>query len=256
MNRNPLLTRISVYLNVALLTVILTFVLQTGLFEQWLSSFQMTATISPLTATAAQPKPDPVLAMPWWQDEIQYRVRITQNQRYDHCLFGDSITSGLGNTFGDRTFNFALSGMSSVSLVEQLSRLVASNVKCDRAIIAIGTNDADYVISNDQFVRSMKQTIALTQQLQASRITLLPAFYSTTAASQNIDLAGPLERVEEINSLLRQVASSENVRMTGQELQALYNGQTLRNNLTLDGVHLNAAGRVIYRNALLQLMQG
>jgi lysophospholipase L1-like esterase len=251
---NRLLNRVSVYLNLTLLVVLLTLVLQTGLAEQWLGAFQIGAVIPQLAATAAQPRPDPVLSMPWWQDEVQYRAKITQSQQYDHCLFGDSITSGLGNTFGDRTFNFALSGMSSVSLVEQLNQLVTANVRCDQAIIAIGTNDADYIISNDQFVRNIKQTIALLKQMQASHMTLLPAFYSNAAASRNIDQAGPLERVEEINSLLRQVAASENVMITEQELQTLYNGQTLRDNLTLDGVHLNAAGRVIYRNVLLQLM--
>jgi len=250
---NRLLTRIFVYLNVTLLVALLTIMLQSGLFGQWLESFHINGIIP---AIAAQPRPDPVLSMPWWKDEVQYRARVTQDQEYAHCVFGDSITSALGNTFGDRTFNFALSGMSSVSLVEQLNRLVAANVKCDQAVIAIGTNDADYAISNDQFVNNMKRTISLVRQMQADHIILLPAFYSTAAASQNIDLAGPLERVEEINSLLRQIASSENVMITGREVQSLYNGQVLRDNLTLDGVHLNAAGRMIYRNALMQLMQG
>lgn len=251
------LTKGSFYLNIALLATLLTIVLQSGMFDRWREALPVPVSMSSLTALASgQPKPDNVTAIPWWQDEVQYRLNITRNQQYNNCVFGDSITSGLGNTLGERTFNFALSGMSSVSLLEQLRREWSAGVRCNQVIIAMGTNDAEYVISNDQFVNNMHQAIALSRQLDANRIVLLPAFYSTIAASQNIDMAGPIARVNEINGLLQQVARSEQVAFLNGRLQPLYQGQALREDVTTDGVHLNAKGRTIYRNVLLQLLRG
>lgn len=248
-------TKGSFYLNLSLLAILLTIALQTGWFQHWIEALHAPASMGSLRAMAGQPKPDNVAAIPWWQDEVQYRLNLTRNQQYNNCVFGDSITSGLGNTLGDRTFNFALSGMSSVSLLEQLRREWSAGVRCHQVIIAMGTNDAEYLIRNDQFVTNMRQSIALSRQLQASRIVLLPAFYSTIAASQNIDVAGPIARVNEINGLLQQVATSEQVSFLNGRLQPLYQGQALREDLTTDGVHLNAKGRIIYRNVLLQLLR-
>ncbi len=253
---NRWLTQSSLYLNVMLLVTLMTIALQAGFFESWRQANQLpTLTSSSALAGTSQPKPDTVTLIPWWQDEVQYRLNITRNQQYSNCIFGDSITSGLGNTLGDRTFNFALSGMSSVSLLEQLKREVSANVRCHQVIIAMGTNDAEYLINNDQFISNMRQAIALSRQMRATRIVLLPAFYSTVAASQNIDMAGPIDRVNEINGLLQQIATSEQVIWLNQRLQPLYQGQALRSDLTTDGVHLNAKGRTIYRNVLLQLLQ-
>ncbi len=248
---NRFLTRISVYVNLALVALLISLMVQTGLLEQWFP-----ANLPPVGSVlgAATPQPDSLLSQPWWQNETSYQVQINQGRQYHTCLFGDSITSQLGNTFGNDAFNFALSGMSSVSLVPQVSQLAAANVRCQQVILAIGTNDADYQITDNQFVINMQKAIALSRQMQAEKITLLPAFYSTVAASHNIDLAGPISRVKAINLLLRQVATSENITLTDEGLQPLYQGEALRSDLTLDGVHLNARGRVLYRNALLRLM--
>jgi len=100
---NRWLTKGSLYLNMALLATLLTIVFQSGLFEQWREALNAPISLSPLVALASgQPKPDNVTAMTWWQDEVQYRLNITRNQQYNNCVFGDSITSGLGNTLGDR----------------------------------------------------------------------------------------------------------------------------------------------------------
>jgi len=235
-----------------LLVALLTIASQVGMVEAWLGWTGDSRSIA-----LAQPQPDPLTMQPWWQEDVKYQANVvTQDRVYDHCLFGDSISSGLGNTFGDRSFNFALSGMSSVSLLTQLNRLVAANVECRQVILAMGTNDAVYQISNTMFVNNMKVAISLVRQLQAKQIILLPVFYSTVAASKLAGVAGSLDRVEEINILLSQVAATQKVALTAAGLQPLYNGQSLRENLTLDGVHLNAEGKKIYRRAVLQLMYG
>jgi len=83
---------------------------------------------------------------------------------------------------------------------------------------------------------------------------LLPAFYSTIAASKNPELAGPIPRVEAINQLMNDVAKIENIPVETNALQPLFEGKTLKASLTTDGVHLNAAGIAIYRQALLSVL--
>lgn len=196
---------------------------------------------------------DTLSSQPGWQDEVKYQAFVTQNRQYDTCLFGDSISSGLDNTLGDRTFNFALSGMSTISEIEQLKALTPVKVRCHQAIIALGTNDAAYRTMNDQFIKNMQQIISTVRQMGANRIILLPAFYSTVAASHDVSMAGTIERVEEINRLIRQVAVTEKVLISAAGIQSLYDGQALKENLTTDGVHLNADGRKSYRDALLKI---
>lgn len=246
-----LLTKFWVYLSITLLGMLLTLVLQPHTFEPWLESLHMTV-IQAIAQDTVQPQPDRLVTQAWWQDQVKFQVNISRGQQYRVCLFGDSISAGLGNTLGDRTFNFALGGMSSVSLLDQLNQLVAAGVQCNRVIIAVGTYDADYQITNDQFVSNMQAAIARSRQLKAAQILLLPAFY---LQARNIAAAAPIARVAEINALLRQVATSQNVSLITEGLQPLCKGQALRDNLTVDGVHLNAEGKVIYRNALLRLLK-
>lgn len=190
----------------------------------------------------------------WWQDTVKSQVQAVSNNQYAACLFGDSISSGLGNTLGDHTFNFAIGGMSTVSLIEQLQILNSANVKCREAIIAIGTNDALYNISDAQFVQNLQASIAGVRAMGARRVILIPAFYSTVAASRDPNMAGTIERVNEINTLIWQVVETEKVAISTAGIQSLYEGQALKDNLTVDGVHLNGDGKKIYRQALLTLI--
>lgn len=198
---------------------------------------------------------DTLASRPEWQEEVKTQVALAQNQRYEVCLLGDSISSGLSNSLGSNTFNFAIAGMSSVSQLEQLKQLIQARVKCDTTLIAVGTNDAAYRSNDEQFVKNMKTMIALLRtQMGTQSVAVLPAFYSTTAASHDPSLAGPLNRVNRINTLLKAIAAQEKEVWMNQGLQDLYNGQVLKQNLTLDGVHLNPQGEEIYRRALLGIM--
>ena len=67
-------------------------------------------------------------------------------------------------------------------------------------------------------------------------------------------MAGPIDRVEEIKALIRQVAESEKVTISEEGIQPLFEGKALKENLTVDGVHLNADGKKIYRQALLKIL--
>ena len=207
-----------------------------------------------LAASMPHPPDDQLSKIPAWQTLVEYQEIVSQGQQYQGCLFGDSISSGLGNSLGEHRFNFAIGGMSTVSLVEQLQRLVARQVRCQTVVIAIGTNDAWYHIDKEPFKQNMTQIVTLVRSLSAKHVYVLPAFYSTVAASQKPELAGSLQRVEEINTWLRDVADEQHVPLEVTALKPLFEQKVLKESFTTDGVHLNATGREIYRNALLQLL--
>jgi len=201
------------------------------------------------------PPKDTLSASSFWQLEVQYQKLSSQGKQYEACLFGDSITAELGNNLGDRVFNFALDGLSSISLVEQLKLLMPAQVQCQKAIIAIGGNDAWYELSDHLFVSKLREAITLVREMGTAKIFLIPAFYSTVAASQDPGLAAPLPRVDEINRLINQVAASEHLPVESEGIQPLYQGNVLKQNLTTDGDHLNADGLAIYQQAILTLLR-
>ncbi len=204
-------------------------------------------------SAASAPRVDKLPSVGWWRSKIQSQANAHANRRYNGCLFGDSISSGLGNTLGQSTANFAIGGLSSVSLLEQLKRLKAANVQCQKAVIAIGTNDAMYAISNFAFKRNLHQIITLVRTMGTNDITVLPAFYSTIEASQDPDVAGSLDRVDQISSMIQQVAEQEDVPLVATDLQPLFRDHSLKAELTFDGVHLNNDGKRIYRQLIIKL---
>lgn len=202
----------------------------------------------------AQMKPDKLGDLAWWRSKVKDQAQSSQRKQYKGCLFGDSISSGLGNTLGKDAANFAMGGLSTVSLLEQLKTLKAANVQCQNVMIAIGTNDAWYAIRNDEFVSNLEQIILLTRSMGASQVTLTPAFYSTLEASRNPNVAGTIERVEEINALIRQVADVEGVAIVDQGLEPLFDDRSLKAGLTSDGVHLNEDGKKIYKKVVVKVL--
>ncbi|HTL90600.1 MAG TPA: SGNH/GDSL hydrolase family protein [Leptolyngbya sp.] len=98
----------------------------------------------------------------------------------------------------------------------------------------------------------MARIVALVRSLSAKHIYVLPAFYSTVAASQNPALAGSIQRVDQINTLLRNVTAEQQIPFEATALEPLFEQKALKTSLTTDGVHLNPAGEEIYRTILLQ----
>ncbi|HCV29559.1 MAG TPA: hypothetical protein DGO89_04520 [Microcoleaceae bacterium UBA9251] len=103
---------------------------------------------------------DTISSALWWQVAVYNQVQQIQDQHYQGCVWGDSISSALVASLGEQNFNFAIGGMSSVSLLEQLKLVVPKGFQCEKSIIAIGTNDAMYGISDEQFVSNLKEAIA------------------------------------------------------------------------------------------------
>ncbi|MDZ8262225.1 alpha/beta hydrolase [Nostoc sp. ChiQUE01b] len=206
------------------------------------------------SGSADAPPKDDVSSSPLGKIALQYQTLAAQNKQFSGCLFGDSISAGLGNTLGSGTFNFGLNGLSTISLLEQLKSLIPTKVKCEKTIIAIGGNDALYRISDELFSKNLQEAIALLRTMGTKEIFLIPAFYSTVAASSDPTVAAPLARVEQINVLINQVAETEKVPVAAAGLAPLYENNVLKENFTSDGDHLNAEGLKIYRQALLQIL--
>ncbi len=204
-------------------------------------------------SSAPTPK-DNLSSSPLWQLELQYQVYATEGKQFAGCLFGDSISAQLGNTLGEGNFNFGINGLSTISLVQQLQRLIPTKVKCDKTIIAVGGNDAWYQLSDEEFSKKLKEAIALVRTSGTKEIFLIPAFYSTVAASQDPTLSAPLAKVEQINAVMNQVGATEKVPVVAEGVAPLYENNVLKNNLTTDGDHLNAEGLKIYRQALLNIL--
>ncbi|MBE8990499.1 alpha/beta hydrolase [Nostoc sp. LEGE 12450] len=205
--------------------------------------------------SADAPPKDNVISSPFGKIALQYQILAVQDKQFSGCLFGDSISAGLGNTLGSGTFNFGLNGLSTISLLEQLKSLIPTKVKCEKAIIAVGGNDAWYGISDELFSKNLQEAIALVRTMGNKEIFLIPAFYSTVAASLDPTVSAPLPRVEQINVLINQVAETEKVPVAAAGLAPLYENNVLKGNLTSDGDHLNAEGLKIYRQALLQILE-
>jgi lysophospholipase L1-like esterase len=206
------------------------------------------------SSSADAPPKDNVSSSPLGKIALQYQTLAAQDKQFSGCLFGDSISAGLGNTLGNSTFNFGLNGLSTISLLEQLKSLIPTKVKCEKAIIAIGRNDAWYGISDELFSKNLQEAIALVRTMGNKEIFLIPAFYSTVAASSDSTVAAPLSRVKQINTLINQVAEIEKVPVAAAGLAPLYENNVLKENLTSNGDHLNAEGLKIYRQALLQIL--
>lgn len=219
-----------------------------------LFGFTLLASSPCVLPAVSSPKVDKLPSVDWWRSKVSSQITASTGKRYTGCVFGDSISSGLGNSLGQSNYNFAMGGMSTVSLLEQLKQLKAGNIQCQKVIVAIGTNDAMYSINNVDFKNNLRQIVTLTRGLGASEITLLPAFYSTVEASKNPNVAGTLDRVDEINTLIRQVGTEQDVTVRIDVIQPLFRDRSLRDDLTIDGVHLNNSGKSIYRQALLNLL--
>ncbi|MBC1218585.1 alpha/beta hydrolase [Nostoc sp. UCD121] len=205
--------------------------------------------------SADAPPKDNVISSSFGKIALQYQILAAQDKQFSGCLFGDSISAGLGNTLGSGTFNFGLNGLSTISLLEQLKSLIPTKVKCEKAIIAVGGNDAWYGISDELFSKNLQEAITLVRTMGNKEIFLIPAFYSTVAASLDPTVSAPLPKVEQINVLINQVAEKEKVPVAAAGLAPLYENNVLKENLTSDGDHLNAEGLKIYRQALLQILE-
>jgi len=92
------------------------------------------------------------------------------------------------------------------------------------------------------------------RSLETKQIILIPAIYSTLAASYNPKSAETIARVDEINVLIARVAATEKVTVESRGIQALFKEQALNPDLTIDGVYLNAKGLDIYRKVLLNVL--
>lgn len=201
-----------------------------------------------------KPGQDNLSASPVWQAEVQYQIFASRGKQFSGCLFGDSVSAELGNSLGEGNFNFALNGLSAISLSQQLQLLAPIGVKCQKMAIAVGGNDAWYKLSSETFTSYLRTSIATARQMGTKEIFLIPGFYSTVAASHDPTISATNPEVDKINLLITQVATQENIPVIAKDLQILNQNNALKQEYSSDdGAHLNDEGIKIYRQALSKI---
>jgi len=200
------------------------------------------------------PTKDTLSDSPIWQLGLQYFQIATKGKRFSACLFGDSITAEFGNKVGINNFNFAFEGLSTVTLVEQLQVLATNQVSCQKAVIAVGGNDAWYTMSDDAFRQKLQESIGILRKMKTKDIYLVPAFNSTVAGSKDPTVAASLERIIQINQIINQVGDGEKIPVLTDGVAPLYENNALKDNLSSDGDHLNEEGLKIYKAALKSIL--
>lgn len=74
----------------------------------------------------------------------------------------------------------------------------------------------------------------------------------TNDAMDSMD--GSIQRVGQIDSLIREVAHQERIPVLAATIQPLFTGKSLQSDFTVDGIHLNEAAKANDRRALRQLL--
>jgi lysophospholipase L1-like esterase len=197
---------------------------------------------------------DTLMIQRGWKETIKYQKYLNQNGYFKACFFGDSLLYELGS-MGNDTFNFAISGTTTISLLEQMKILETGNFKCQTAIVGIGTNDAHYRIMPEQFRQNLQQIIdIIKEQMTPDRVIFIPAFYSNPQVVSNPLEARSIAKIDELNQIVRDIAQSEKGIFADTAIQPLFENKLLKATLTDDGIHLNLEGKKIYRKALLNLI--
>ena len=202
---------------------------------------------------STQPPTDTLISQPGWRKVIAHQAASIRG-KYQGCLFGDSISQPLHTSLGKGNLNFALSGMSTVSLIVQLKLLTDANLRCTKVIIAIGTNDAFYRVKNRTLLENLEQIVALARKTGAEQIIFIPAFYASIATERDPDMADTNEQIKEVNASIEKFGIIHHASVETASTQKLFTSQTLREDLTADGIHLNQDGLKRYRLSLLKLL--
>jgi lysophospholipase L1-like esterase len=236
---------ISLFLNVVLILFVLSRVYKNGYLGRLFVLLNLNSLNLPT---------DTLMAQRGWKETIKYQKYLSQNRQFKSCLFGDSLLYELGS-MGNDTFNFAISGTTTISLLEQMKLLEMGNFKCQTAIVGIGTNDAYYRTMSEQFRQNLQQIIdIIKEQMTPDRVIFIPAFYSNPQVMSNPLEARSIAKIDELNQIVREIAQSEKGIFADTAIQPLFENKILKNTLTDDGIHLNLEGKKIYRKALLKLI--
>ncbi len=255
MPTKPVFIRVFAYSNISLIYILLFLTYKLFSLNETVSASAPVLDPSPVLSNhlATRPPTDTLISQPGWRKLIK-RQAASIRGKYKGCLFGDSISQPLRTSLGKGNFNFALSGMSTVSLIAQLKLLTDANLRCTKVIIAIGTNDAFYRIKSRALLENLEQVVTLSRKTGAAQIIFIPAFYASSATERDPDMADTNEQIKEVNVLIDKFGIIHYALVETASTQKLFVNQTLKEELTADGIHLNQDGLEKYRSSLLKLI--
>ncbi len=184
-------------------------------------------------------------------------------------VFGDSITA-LGTWGKDAAeelnvyfYNAAMGGITSAQGIDRFNAVV-KNSEADFVTICFGQNDLIMntyntpKVSLEDFRSNMTRLVEMTKEINATPILLTTnplnpdLFWSAQGQKKEnyTEVGGdPLAWLDEYNKVTREVAESTNTDLV--DMRSKFSEKYYRNTLS-DGIHLNARGNEIFKNALLE----
>lgn len=181
----------------------------------------------------------------YYLDQISFYKSNSQSD-YDVVFVGDSLTdrSDWHDIFPHLII--ANRGINSDTTAGVLNRLdTILNTKAEKAFLMIGINDIGYGIDMDTIFDNYVKII---RALEKSNIT--PYIQSTlyTNGDRSIQIY-----VNDLNVRLKTFCENNNIIFIDLNLQ-LSNGEKLKKIYSIDGVHLNGEGYVVWSKALLEYL--
>src|SRR5262245_23958393 len=166
----------------------------------------------------------------------------------DVVMLGDSITEGADwrELFPDfRILNRGISGDTSAGVINRLDEVIGRHPKI--VFLMIGSNDLQTGVPVSAISANIRAIIGALEQRQI-QIVLQKVLYTTASYRPQVN-----EKVAELNDSLAKLCSAPRVLCLNLN-QILANGGALSPSFSYDGLHLNAAGYLAWRNEIKALL--
>ncbi len=190
---------------------------------------------------------DAVLISPEYRDMVEQYAYINQSVNAVSIVFlGDSHTKRFNIEEYFRGYNAVNRGMYSdttASLLGRLDRNV-NNLKISKLFLLIGYNDLQYR-SNTEIVNNIKLIL---NRINAEKI-YLQSLLPVDAKSKDINV-----RIVDINDELRKHCVGKNVEYVDLHRHYLNEAGGLSDKYSFDGIHLNGAGYLLWKELIQDKM--
>lgn len=170
------------------------------------------------------------------------------NSTAKNLMIGDSITEWVDwcELFPERSIlNRGISGDTTYGVLKRIDNLLST--KPDKAFIMLGVNDIGQGTQAEQILENYIEIISI---LQSNKI--IPVIQSTLYAS------GPYEdrnyEIKKLNQKLAGYAKKQNIEFIDLN-EDLSKNEILKNEFTFDGLHLNGAGYIVWKNKIARYLK-
>jgi lysophospholipase L1-like esterase len=166
----------------------------------------------------------------------------------DVIMLGDSITEGIDwrELFpGVRILNRGIGGDTSAGVLNRLDEVITRHPKV--VFLMIGSNDLQMEVPVPTINANIRSIVAALEQKQI-RVVLQKVLYARAGYRTQ-----PSNKVNELNDLLSDLCSAPRVLCLNLN-QILAEGGALSPSFSFDGLHLNTAGYLAWKNEIKTLL--